>query len=91
MVIFLFYLLCLNEIRCISRVGFLLLLLFRATPTVYGSSQARDRIGATAAGLYHSRSNSESEPTATCCSSQQHLAPQPTEQGQGSNPHPHGY
>ena len=36
--------------------------IFRATPTAYGSSQARGRIGATAAGLHHSHSNSESEP-----------------------------
>ena len=27
---------------------------FRAAPTVYGGSQARGRIGAAAAGLYHS-------------------------------------
>ena len=53
-----------------------ILLLFRATPTAFGNSQARSRIGATTASLYHSYSN---------------VDPQPTEQGQGSNPHPHGY
>ena len=37
------------------------LLLFRATPATYGSSQARGRIGVTAAGLCHSHSNARSE------------------------------
>ena len=32
-------------------------LLFRAAPTAYGSFQARDQIGATAASLHHSHSN----------------------------------
>ena len=36
--------------------------LFRATPTAYGSSQVRGRIGATAANLHHSHSNLGSEP-----------------------------
>ena len=31
--------------------------LFRAAPAAYGSSQARGRVGATAAGLHHSHSN----------------------------------
>ena len=39
----------------------LFILLFRAVPTAYGDSQARGRIGATAAGLYHSHSNTRSE------------------------------
>ena len=43
-------------------------LLFRATPAAYGSSQARDQIGATAASLHHSHSNMGSEP---------HLQPTP--------------
>ena len=34
---------------------------FRAAPMAYGGSQARDRIGATAAGLCHSHSNAVSE------------------------------
>ena len=38
------------------------LFLFRNTPTAYGSSQARGRIGALAAGLYHSHSNTRSKP-----------------------------
>ena len=41
-------------------VCFVLFLLFRATPTAYGSSQARGLIGA--AGLHHSHSNARSEP-----------------------------
>ena len=36
--------------------------LFRATPTAYGGSQARGRIGAAVAGLHHSHSNTESQP-----------------------------
>ena len=35
--------------------------LFRAAPTTYGGSQARDRMGAVAAGLHHSHSNAGSE------------------------------
>ena len=41
---------------------FFFFLLFRATPTAHGVSQARDLIGATAAGLQHSNSNARSEP-----------------------------
>ena len=47
---------------------FIYLLLFRAAPAAHGSSQARDRIGAAAAGLHHSHSNVGSEP---------HLQPTP--------------
>ena len=36
--------------------------LFRAAPTAYGDSQARDLIGATADSLCHSHSNAGSEP-----------------------------
>ena len=36
-------------------------LLFRATPTAHGGSQPRDLIGATAASLHHSHSNTGSE------------------------------
>ena len=35
-------------------------LLFRATPTAYGGSQARDQIKAAAARLHHSHSNTRS-------------------------------
>ena len=37
-------------------------LLFRATSTAYGGSQARGQIRATAASLYHSLSNTRSKP-----------------------------
>ena len=37
-------------------------LLFRDAPVAYGGSQARGRIGATAAGLHYSCSNTRSEP-----------------------------
>ena len=65
---------------------------FRAAPVAYGSSQAKGGIGAAAAGLHHNPSNAASE---------LHLRPipqltaeldlQPTDRGQGSNPHPHGH
>ena len=66
--------------------------LFRAAPAAFGGSQPRGRMGATAAPLHHSHSNSRSEPqlrptpqlTAM-------LDPEPTEQDQGSNLYPHGY
>ena len=34
----------------------------RATPAAYGGSQARDPVGAVAAGLHHSHRNARSEP-----------------------------
>ena len=40
---------------------FIYICLFRTTPVAYGSSQARDQIGAAAAGLHHSHSNAGSE------------------------------
>ena len=48
-----------NKLRSGRNFSFLL---FRATPAVYGSSQARGRIGAAAANLYHSHSNAGSKP-----------------------------
>ena len=41
---------------------FFFFLPFRATPVAYESSQAKGQIEATAAGLYHSHSNTGSEP-----------------------------
>jgi len=69
----------------------LLRFLFRAEPVADGGSQARGQIEAAAASVHHSHSNAGSKPhlqptpqfTAT-------LDPQPTERGQGLNPHPHG-
>ena len=40
-------------------------LLFKVTPATYGGSQARGQIGATAACLHHSHSNSGPEPPLT--------------------------
>ena len=40
---------------------FICVLLFRATPTAYGSSKARGLIRATATGLHYSHSNARSE------------------------------
>ena len=69
-----------------------LFFLFQAAPAAYGSSQARGQIGNAATSLHHSHSNAGAEP---------HLPPtpqlvatpdpQPTERGQGLNPHSHGY
>ena len=66
--------------------------LFRAAPAAYGGSQARDLIGGAAAGLYHSHRNMGSE-LHLWHTPQPRATPdlQPTEQGQGSNPQPHGY
>ena len=61
--------------------------LFRAALMAYGSSQARNQIEATTAGLHHSH-NTGSEPTPQLTATQ---GPQPTERGQGWNPHPHGH
>ena len=41
---------------------FFVFCLFRATPKAYGGPQARGLIGAVAAGLHHSHSNTGSEP-----------------------------
>ena len=57
----------------------------------YGGSQARGRIGAVATGLRQSHSNVGSEPRLQP-TPQLTATPdrQPTEQGQGPNPQPHG-
>ena len=64
----------------------------RAAPVAYGGSQARGLIRAVAAGLYHSHSNSGSEP---CLRPTPQLTampdPYPTERGQGSNQCPQRY
>ena len=45
-----------------SKLAFCLFCLFRAAPMeTYGSSQARDKIGAVAASLQHSHSNAGSK------------------------------
>ena len=49
------------------------------------------QIGATAAGLFHSHSNAGSEPGLRPAPQLTAMPdPLPTEQGQGSNPQPHG-
>ena len=62
-----------------------------AAPLAYGVSQARGRIGAVATRLHQSHSNLGSElrlqPTPQLTARPD---PQPTEQGQGSIPKPHG-
>ena len=71
---------------------FFLFCIFSASPAACGSSQARGPSEAGTACLHHSHSNAGSKPhlrpipqlTAT-------PDPQPTEWGQGLNPHPHGY
>ena len=71
----------------ILHIIFLFFCLFRASLGAYGSSQARSRIGDTAAGLHYSHSNLGSEPRLW-------TTPLPTstpEQGQGLNPNLHGY
>ena len=63
--------------------------LFRAAPVAYGDSQARGLIGTAAANLHQSNAGSKPYllPTPQLMAT---LDPQPTEQGQGSNPQPHG-
>ena len=64
---------------------------FRARPTAYGGSQARGPIGATAASLHNSHSNTGSKPPLRLKPQLTVMTdPQPTEQGQGLNPHLHG-
>ena len=50
-----------KKINFILLFIWLLFCLFRATPMAYGASQARDLIGAVAAGPCHSHSNIRSE------------------------------
>ena len=67
------------------------LLLFRVTPKAHGSSQARGQIGAIAADLHHSCSYLGSEPhLQPTLQLTAMLDPQPTEQSQELNTHPHG-
>ena len=47
--------------RFVSFVFWVFFFLFRAAPMAYRSSQARDRIGATAPGLCHSHSKARSK------------------------------
>ena len=69
---------------------FFILYFFRAALATYGSSQATGQIRAVAASLCHGNAGSEPHlrPTSQFMATQD---PQPTEEGQGSNPRPHGY
>jgi len=51
-----------NGQLCTGTSYYINLLLFRATSTAYGGSQARGQIRATVASLRHSHSNAGSEP-----------------------------
>ena len=63
----------------------------KAAPAAHRGSQARGLIGAVAAGLHHSHSNTRSEPSLQPTSQLTAMPdPQPTEQGQGSHLQPHG-
>ena len=70
---------------------FVFCLFFRAAPAAYGDSQARGLIRAVATAYARATATPESEP---CLRPPPQLPamldPQPTEQGQGSNPQPHG-
>ena len=49
------------DVESRRKLGGFVLLLFMVAPMAHGSSQARGRIGVTAAGLHHSHSNTGSE------------------------------
>ena len=62
----------------------------RAASVAYGGSQASGLMGAVDAGLYQSHSNEGSEPRLQPTPQLTAMPdPQPTRQGQGSNPQPH--
>ena len=65
-------------------LSFFFFCLFRATPTANGGSQARGQIGATAAGLGHSHSNTGSQQSLQPPPQLKAMPdPQPTERGKG--------
>ena len=73
-----------------NLILFFVFLSFRATPVAYRGPQARGLIRAVAAGLHHSHSNAASKPCLPPTPQPMPtLDPQPTERGQGLNPHPH--
>ena len=74
-----------------SILGVLGFSLFRASPAAYEGSQARGPLGAVAASLHHSHSSTGSEPHLRPIPQLMAMPdPEPTEQGQGLNSHPHG-
>ena len=56
------YILYLKCIIITINIVVIIIMLFRATSTAYGSSQARGQIIAAAVGLHHSNRNGGSEP-----------------------------
>ena len=81
-----------RQVGSICKWFFFWLFLFLwATPAAYGGSQARGPIGAVPTSLCQSHSNAGSEPRLQP-TPQLTATPdrQPTEQGQGPNPQPHG-
>ena len=87
---FLFFLMAIYIYIYIAFFFFFFFFLFRAAPTVYGSSQARGGIRATATSLCHSHSNARSEPRLQPAPWLMATPdPLPTEQGQGLNLQPH--
>ena len=78
-------------IVCLFMYVYMRVFIFRAVPVAYGSSQARGRIEAEAAGLHHSHSNVESKPHLQATPQLMAIPdPQPAEQSQGLNLSPHG-
>ena len=69
----------------------LFFLLCVAALAAYECSQARDPIGAAAAGLPHSHARSELYLQPTLCSWPQRWILNPLIKRQGLNPHPRGY
>ena len=79
-------------IYILTKGLFVLFCFFQGCTPVYGGSQDKGWIGAAAAGLCHSHSNTRSEPCpATYTIAHGNSGFQPTERGQGSNPCPRGY
>ena len=84
---------CLGQVseRYLNPPNPLICLFFGGGTAPYGGFQARAPIGAVAAGLHHSHSNTEPElhlpPTPQLMTMSD---PRPTEWGQGSNLRPHG-
>ena len=74
-------------IKISSSATFFSFLLLRATPMAYGGSQAKGQITAYTTATAHTGSKSCLQPTPQLMAM---TDPQPTERGQGMNPHPHG-
>ena len=70
---------------------FIYLVFLGTAQMVHGGSQAKGRTGAAAASLHHSHSNARSAVSVTYTPAHSNVGSLPTEWGQVSNPHPHGY